>query len=119
MFPGRGRKHHQEFIPFGTKMSLICGVPLKESRGCKSRVGKTGIGFNAAVQKLEDNELYHQVTHEDVQKFGSIPELVGRLPIVPPLMSSMSALSSDVKEPKTPSSSNIRKIMNGRRQAGV
>ena len=68
--PGGGRKHpHQEFSPFDTTNVLfICGGSFEGiTEVVKSRVGKTGIGFNAAVQKLEDNELYHQVTHEDVK----------------------------------------------------
>jgi ATP-dependent Clp protease ATP-binding subunit ClpX len=113
--PGGGRKHpHQEFIPFDTTNVLfICGGSFEGiTEVVKSRVGKTGIGFNAAVQKLEDNELYHQVTHEDVQKFGLIPELVGRLPIIATLdVLDVGALVKIMKEPKNAIIKQYQKIM--------
>ena len=112
--PGGGRKHpHQEFIPFATNVLFICGGSFEGiTEVVKSRVGKTGIGFNAAVQKLEYNELYHQVTHEDVQKFGLIPELVGRLPIIATLdVLDVGALVKIMKEPKNAIIKQYQKIM--------
>lgn len=102
--PGGGRKHpHQEFIPFDTTNVLfICGGSFEGiTEIVRNRVGRTGIGFNATVQKVEDNELYHQVTHEDLKKFGLIPELVGRLPVIATLdVLDVDALIRIMKEPK-------------------
>lgn len=85
--PGGGRKHpHQEFIPFDTTNVLfICGGSFEGITDVvKNRIGKKSIGFNsqATNQNLSEVEIYRQVTHEDLQKYGLIPELVGRLPII-------------------------------------
>jgi ATP-dependent Clp protease ATP-binding subunit ClpX len=102
--PGGGRKHpHQEFIPFDTTNVLfICGGSFEGiTEIVKSRIGKKAIGFNASTEKVEDNELYKQVTHEDIQKYGLIPELVGRLPIIATLdILNVDALVRIMKEPK-------------------
>ncbi|MFA7435854.1 MAG: ATP-dependent Clp protease ATP-binding subunit ClpX [Bacilli bacterium] len=84
--PGGGRKHpHQEFIPFDTTNVLfICGGSFEGITDVvNNRIGVKSIGFNSTTsKKLPDNEIYHQVTHEDIQKYGLIPELVGRLPVI-------------------------------------
>ena len=55
----------------------------------EKRVGKQGIGFENAVQSKADkastSELLKQVQPHDLLKFGIIPELVGRLPVISPL----------------------------------
>ncbi|HEY8395237.1 MAG TPA: ATP-dependent Clp protease ATP-binding subunit ClpX [Bacilli bacterium] len=113
--PGGGRKHpHQEFIPFDTTNVLfICGGSFEGiTEIVKSRIGKRGIGFNAAAQRVEDNELYHQVTHEDIQKFGLIPELVGRLPVIATLdVLNVDALVRIMKEPKNAIIKQYQKIL--------
>ena len=51
----------------------------------ESRVGRKGVGFGADVRPLEEKnlgELYGKVQPEDLLRFGMIPELVGRLPVV-------------------------------------
>ncbi|MDD4000522.1 MAG: ATP-dependent Clp protease ATP-binding subunit ClpX [Bacilli bacterium] len=102
--PGGGRKHpHQEFIPFDTTNVLfICGGSFEGvTEVVKSRIGKKAIGFNSTTTKVEENELYKQVTHEDIQKYGLIPELVGRLPIIATLeILDVEALVKIMKEPK-------------------
>lgn len=86
--PGGGRKHpHQEFIPFDTTNVLfICGGSFEGiEEVVKHRLGKRVIGFNADSnmnQNLNLKEAYTEVTHADVQKYGIIPELVGRLPVL-------------------------------------
>lgn len=85
--PGGGRKHpHQEFIPFDTTNVLfICGGSFEGIADVvSSRIGKKIIGFNSAStgHKPTTKEVYESVNHEDLQKYGLIPELVGRLPII-------------------------------------
>ena len=85
--PGGGRKHpHQEFIPFDTTNVLfICGGSFEGiEETVKKRLGKKMIGFGAdsKTTNLTSEELYSQVNHQDIQKYGIIPELVGRLPVL-------------------------------------
>lgn len=84
--PGGGRKHpHQEFIAFDTTNVLfICGGSFEGvTEIVRSRLGKKAIGFNAASSMPKpEKDRYHNVTQEDIQKYGIIPELVGRLPII-------------------------------------
>ena len=104
--PGGGRKHpHQDFIPFDTTNVLfICGGSFEGITDVvNNRIGKKSIGFNSitANNKLPDNEIYRQVTHEDLQKYGLIPELVGRLPIISVLdVLEIDDLIQILKEPK-------------------
>ncbi len=85
--PGGGRKHpHQEFIPFDTTNVLfICGGSFEGITDVvRNRLGKKQIGFEASGTSIEinDKEAYEKINHEDVQKYGIIPELVGRLPVL-------------------------------------
>ena len=89
--PQGGRKHPmQEFIQFDTTNVLfICGGSFEGiNEVVKNRFGKKSIGFNqldGAVKIDDDKEIYKKISHEDVKKFGIIPELVGRLPVIAPL----------------------------------
>ncbi len=89
--PQGGRKHPmQEFIQFDTTNVLfICGGSFEGiNEVVNNRLGKNSIGFNQVDSKIrlgDDQELYKKITHEDVKKFGIIPELVGRLPVIAPL----------------------------------
>ena len=84
--PKGGRKHpEQSLIPIDTKNILfICGGSfdgLAEIIG--QRVNSTEIGFAKSLAKLEkEDEILKEVRPEDLVKYGFIPELVGRLPIV-------------------------------------
>ncbi len=84
--PGGGRKHpEQQFIKFNTKDVLfICGgtfVGLEEI--IQQRLGKKVIGFGAAAEdKSKKEKLLQHAIADDFQKFGMIPELLGRLPVV-------------------------------------
>ena len=89
--PQGGRKHpHQEFIQIDTKNILfICGGAFDGlEKIIEKRLDEKAIGFGANVQsKKEKNvsQLLAQVQPHDILKFGIIPELVGRLPVIAPL----------------------------------
>jgi ATP-dependent Clp protease ATP-binding subunit ClpX len=84
--PQAGRKHpHQEYIQIDTRNILfICGGAFEGLADViQKRVGKnSGMGFGASVEKNEEiqNPLA-QVTHDDLLKYGLIPEFIGRLPV--------------------------------------
>lgn len=86
--PQGGRKHpEQELIHIDTKNILfILGgafVGLADIVG--SRVGKSGLGFGSELpesKKQAEAELLAQVLPEDLNKFGMIPEFVGRIPVI-------------------------------------
>ncbi|MCC7005830.1 MAG: ATP-dependent Clp protease ATP-binding subunit ClpX [Ottowia sp.] len=86
--PQGGRKHpNQDFVQVDTTNILfICGGAFDGlERIIFQRSRKTGIGFGAQVQGEQDRdmlEVLHQVEPEDLIKFGLIPELIGRLPVV-------------------------------------
>ncbi len=84
--PQGGRKHpHQEFIQLDTSNILfICGgafIGIEDL--IKQRVRAKTVGFGAAVTSKEGGEnLLKLVEPEDIIKYGLIPELVGRMPVV-------------------------------------
>jgi len=85
--PQGGRKHpHQQYIQIDTTNILfICGgafVGLEDI--IARRIGKGAMGFTADVdkKKLNRDELLKHVEPDDLVKFGLIPELIGRLPVV-------------------------------------
>ncbi len=87
--PQGGRKHpNQEFIQVDTSNILfICGGAFDGlERIIRRRSEKGGIGFGAEVISKEDGRslsaLFSEVEPEDLIKFGLIPELIGRLPVV-------------------------------------
>ncbi len=86
--PNGGRKHpNQQFIPIDTKNILfICGGAFAGLEDViRKRTQKTAIGFNSDINKAsEDNigALLKQCEAHDLVKFGLIPELVGRLPVI-------------------------------------
>lgn len=88
--PQGGRKHpEQQYIQIDTSNILfICGGAFNGlDEIVKKRLGRTQIGFNTEVEKreaVEDEWLLH-VEPEDLERFGMIPELVGRLPVLAPL----------------------------------
>ena len=89
--PQGGRKHpHQEFIQVNTKNILfICGGAFDGlEKIIEKRLDQKSIGFGANVQGRKDKDLsriLHEVQPHDILKFGIIPELVGRLPVIAPL----------------------------------
>ena len=86
--PQGGRKHpNQDFVQIDTTNILfICGGAFDGlDKVIRSRTEKTSIGFGAEVRSPSDRdvgELFREVEPEDLIKFGLIPELVGRLPVV-------------------------------------
>lgn len=89
--PMGGRKHpHQEFIQVNTQNILfICGGAFDGiEKIVENRLGKQGMGFGSVVERKKDKDLtslLREVTPHDLLKYGIIPELVGRLPIIAPL----------------------------------
>ncbi|QWD31009.1 ATP-dependent Clp protease ATP-binding subunit ClpX [Polynucleobacter paneuropaeus] len=86
--PQGGRKHpNQDFLQVDTTNILfICGGAFDGlEKVIQQRTAKTGIGFNATVPGKDDRgitDLLVEVEPEDLIKFGLIPELIGRLPVV-------------------------------------
>ncbi len=91
--PQGGRKHpHQEFIQMDTKNILfICGGAFDGiDKIIENRLDKRSMGFGAEIQsKKERNvgEFLKEIQPQDLLKFGIIPELVGRLPVITTLQS--------------------------------
>ena len=86
--PQGGRKHpNQEFIQIDTTNILfICGGSFDGIRNVVTkRLSSSALGFGAQVQSKEGpslSEIYQKIEARDVSKYGVIPELVGRLPVL-------------------------------------
>ena len=86
--PQGGRKHpNQEFIPINTKDILfICGGAFDGlSKIIESRRGKSLMGFGGEVKSkvnVDKTKVFEDVSAHDIVKYGLIPELVGRLPVI-------------------------------------
>lgn len=86
--PQGGRKHpQQEFIQIDTSNILfICGGAFDGlGQIIEKRCGNQGLGFGAQVlskKQSEKNDILQKVEPQDILKFGIIPELIGRLPII-------------------------------------
>lgn len=86
--PQGGRKHpNQDFLQIDTTNILfICGGAFDGlEKVIQNRTEKSGIGFGASVHGKSErrvSEVFREVEPEDLIKFGLIPELVGRLPVV-------------------------------------
>ena len=86
--PQGGRKHpNQDFLQIDTTNILfICGGAFDGlEKVIQNRTEKSGIGFAATVHSKSEkqvSDLFREVEPEDLIKFGLIPELVGRLPVV-------------------------------------
>ncbi|MCL2085241.1 MAG: ATP-dependent Clp protease ATP-binding subunit ClpX [Oscillospiraceae bacterium] len=105
--PTGGRKHpHQEFIQINTKNILfICGGAFDGiDKIVENRLGRSGIGFGAEIltkSERSKRELMTQIQPHDLLKYGIIPELVGRLPVIAPLgQLSRDEMISILTEPK-------------------
>jgi len=86
--PQGGRKHpNQDFLQIDTTNILfICGGAFDGlEKVIQNRSEKSGIGFGATVKTKSEkrvSEVFREVEPEDLIKFGLIPELVGRLPVI-------------------------------------
>jgi len=105
--PQGGRKHpQQKYIEVNTKDILfICGGAFEGlDKIIEKRVGAKTMGFGASISSKKNQnvgELLGQVEPEDLLKYGLIPELVGRLPVLGTLESlDEPALISILTEPK-------------------
>ena len=105
--PQGGRKHpNQEFIQIDTSNILfICGGAfdgLKDIVG--TRLGRQAVGYNAKTLSAEERKKgsdLKKVTQHDIIKYGLIPELVGRIPVIATLEPlDKDALVRILKEPK-------------------
>ena len=91
--PQGGRKHpEQAFIQIDTtEILFICGGTFNGIENIiADRIGRQAIGFNPHAAGKDDQlqlaELLDQVTDDDLIHYGIIPEMVGRLPVIAPLM---------------------------------
>ena len=116
--PQGGRKHpHQEFIQVNTKNILfICGGAFDGlEKIIERRLDQKSIGFGANVQGKKDKDIskiLHEVQPHDLLKFGIIPELVGRLPVI----ASLNALKREdlvriLTEPKNALVKQYKKLL--------
>ena len=86
--PQGGRKHpNQEFIQINTKNILfICGGAFDGiDKTISSRINSSSLGFGAEIADKNEMTLtkaFHNVEPDDLVKYGIIPELVGRLPVI-------------------------------------
>lgn len=106
--PQGGRKHpQQEFIQIDTTNILfICGGAFDGlEKIIENRLGNSSLGFGAKIKSntadIDASKIFSQVVQHDFVKYGLIPELVGRMPVVAPLESlSRDAMVRIMTEPK-------------------
>ena len=116
--PQGGRKHpQQETIPLDTTNILfICGGAFDGlDKIIEKRTDKSAIGFDAPVasrQKRDVGTLFSQVEPHDLLKFGIIPELVGRMPVITSLKSlTQEDLVQILVEPKNALSKQYQSLL--------
>ena len=116
--PQGGRKHpNQDFVQIDTTNILfICGGAFDGlEKVIRGRTEKSGIGFSASVKaesQRTTSDLFGEVEPEDLIKFGLIPELVGRLPVVATLNElNEEALIQILVEPKNALVKQFQKLL--------
>lgn len=116
--PNGGRKHpQQEFIQINTKNILfICGGAFEGiDKIIESRLDKRSMGFGAEIQSKKERDvgqLLKEIQPQDLLKFGIIPELVGRLPVITTLRSlGREQMVQILTEPKNSLVKQYRKLM--------
>ncbi len=116
--PQGGRKHpNQDFLQVDTTNILfICGGAFAGlEKVIEARTEASGIGFGAAVRSKSGRsltEVFKEVEPEDLVKFGLIPELVGRLPVLASLSElSEEALVQILTEPKNAMVKQFTKLL--------
>jgi ATP-dependent Clp protease ATP-binding subunit ClpX len=117
--PQGGRKHpHQEFIQIDTTnvLFIVGGAFAGLEKIIESRVGKSGVGFNATLQDAADKnrkDIFADVMPEDLLKFGMIPEFIGRLPVITSVENlDKAALMQILTEPKNALVKQYQKLFN-------
>ena len=105
--PQGGRKHpQQEFIQIDTsKILFICGGAFAGmEKIIEDRLGKSVLGFGAEIHsksELKNMDLFSKAIPQDLVKFGLIPELVGRIPVITSLQNlDADALVNIITKPK-------------------
>jgi ATP-dependent Clp protease ATP-binding subunit ClpX len=103
--PKGGRKHpEQSLINLNTKniLFILGGAFDGIDRIIATRINKNKMGFTSDLKKQQtDDDLLNHIQPEDLLKYGLIPELIGRIPIVAPLQSlSEEAMKNILTEPK-------------------
>jgi ATP-dependent Clp protease ATP-binding subunit ClpX len=103
--PKGGRKHpEQSLINLNTKniLFILGGAFAGIDRIIATRINKNKMGFTSDLKKQQtDDDLLNHIQPEDLLKYGLIPELIGRIPIVAPLQSlSEEAMKNILTEPK-------------------
>ena len=105
--PQGGRKHpNQEFIQINTENILfICGGAFDGlEKIVEKRRGNQTVGFGSEIRKKEEKRsegIFRDVVPHDIVKFGLIPELVGRIPVMVSLTDlDRDALVRIIKEPR-------------------
>ncbi len=117
--PQGGRKHpNQDFLQIDTTNILfICGGAFDGlEKVIQNRTEKSGIGFGASVHSKTEKraaDLFREAEPEDLIKFGLIPELVGRLPV----MATLGELTEDamiqiLTEPRNALAKQYQKLFN-------
>ena len=115
--PQGGRKHpNQEFIQINTENILfICGGAFDGIEEIiKNRTGKQGLGFGADIKTKAEkrkSDILNQIESHDLVKYGLIPELVGRIPLI----TTLSPLDTDalvriLTEPKNALTKQYKKL---------
>lgn len=114
--PQGGRKHpQQELIQIDTTniLFIVGGAFDGIEEIVKNRLGEKVIGFGQSKKKVDEKvSLMQQITPEDLQKFGLIPEFIGRLPI----MAALEKLTEDdlidiLSKPKNSLVKQYKKLM--------
>ena len=115
--PQGGRKHpNQDFLQIDTTNILfICGGAFDGlEKVIQNRTEKSGIGFGASVHSKTEKraaEIFKEAEPEDLIKFGLIPELVGRLPVVATLGElTESAMIQILTEPRNALAKQYQKL---------
>ena len=115
--PQGGRKHpHQEFIQIDTRNILfICGGAFEGlDKIIESRLDRKSIGFDAVIEGRKEKDhakILREVQPHDILKFGIIPELVGRIPVITALNAlDEEALVRILREPKNSLLNQYKKL---------
>lgn len=115
--PKGGRKHpEQSLINIDTKnvLFILGGAFAGIDKIIAARLNKNKMGFSADVKKINasDDYLIEQTLPEDLLRFGLIPELIGRIPVVAPLQSlSEEALKNILIKPKNAILKQYKKLL--------
>ncbi len=116
--PKGGRKHpEQNLININTRNILfICGGAFESlDKVIAARIGKKEVGFGSNPQKRDKKigDIFMQVEPEDLLRFGLIPELIGRLPVIAALTElSEEALMDILLKPKNALTKQYRRLLN-------